>query len=177
MSRIAKYPVALPKGVEANIGAEQITVKGPLGTLTQPLTGDVTVTEEDGKLSFVVANDSRQAKAMSGTLRALVANMVTGVSKGFERKLQLVGVGYRAQAQGDSIKLQLGFSHDVVHKMPAGVKVACPTQTEIILSGSDKQVVGQVAAEIRAYREPEPYKGKGVRYSDERVIIKETKKK
>ncbi len=177
MSRIAKYPVALPKGVEASIAADQITVKGPLGTLSQALTGDVTIAQEDGKLSFVAASDDRHAKAMSGTLRALVANMVTGVSKGFERKLQLVGVGYRAQAQGDAIKLQLGFSHDVVHKMPVGVKVVCPTQTEIILSGADKQVVGQVAAEIRAYREPEPYKGKGVRYSDERVIIKETKKK
>ncbi|GAA5236922.1 50S ribosomal protein L6 [Verticiella sediminum] len=177
MSRIAKYPVELPKGVEANIAQDQITVKGPLGTLTQALTGDVTVTEEGGKLSFVAANDSRHAKAMSGTVRALVNNMVTGVSKGFERKLNLVGVGYRAQAQGDSVKLQLGFSHDVVHKMPAGVKVECPTQTEIVVKGSDKQVVGQVAAEIRAYREPEPYKGKGVRYADERVIIKETKKK
>jgi len=177
MSRIAKYPVELPKGVEATIAAGQITVKGPLGTLVQPLTGDVAIKQDDGKLSFAVANDSRQAKAMSGTLRALVSNMVTGVSKGFERKLNLVGVGYRAQVQGDALKLQLGFSHDVVHKMPAGIKVECPTQTEIIVKGSDKQVVGQVAAEIRAYREPEPYKGKGVRYADERVVIKETKKK
>jgi len=177
MSRIAKYPVELPKGVEATIAANQITVKGPLGTLTQALDGEVTISQEDGKLSFVAASDSRHAGAMSGTMRALVANMVTGVSKGFERKLQLVGVGYRAQAQGDAVKLQLGFSHDVVHKMPEGVKVECPTQTEIILKGADKQSVGQVAAEIRAYREPEPYKGKGVRYSDERVIIKETKKK
>jgi len=177
MSRIAKYPVELPKGVEATLAAGQITVKGPLGTLTQALSGDVTISQEDGKLSFVAANDSRHAGAMSGTVRSLVANMVTGVSKGFERKLQLVGVGFRAQAQGDSVKLQLGFSHDIVHKMPAGVKVECPTQTEIVVKGSDKQVVGQVAAEIRAYREPEPYKGKGVRYADERVIIKETKKK
>ncbi|MBX6319111.1 50S ribosomal protein L6 [Pigmentiphaga sp.] len=177
MSRIAKYPVELPKGVEANIAADQITVKGPLGTLVQPLNGLVNITQDGGKLSFAAANDSREAKAMSGTLRALVNNMVTGVSKGFERKLTLVGVGYRAQAQGDSVKLQLGFSHDVVHKMPAGIKVECPSQTEVVIKGADKQRVGQVAAEIRAYRPPEPYKGKGVRYADERVIIKETKKK
>jgi len=177
MSRIAKYPVELPKGVEASIAADQITVKGPLGTLAQPLNGLVTIQQDAGKLTFAAANDSREAKAMSGTLRALVNNMVTGVSKGFERKLTLVGVGYRAQAQGDSVKLQLGFSHDIVHKMPAGVKVECPSQTEVVIKGSDKQQVGQVAAEIRAYRSPEPYKGKGVRYADERVIIKETKKK
>ena len=177
MSRIAKYPVELPKGVEASVAADQITVKGPLGTLSKSLTGDVAIKLDEGKLSFAAANDSRQAKAMSGTVRALVSNMVTGVSKGFERKLNLVGVGYRAQVQGDSLKLQLGFSHDIVHKMPAGVKVECPTQTEIVIKGANKQVVGQVAAEIRAYREPEPYKGKGVRYADERVVIKETKKK
>ncbi|HWK71513.1 50S ribosomal protein L6 [Pollutimonas sp. M17] len=177
MSRIAKYPVPVPKGVEATISAGQIVVKGPLGTLTQDLTGDVVVRQEDGQLTFAVANESRQAKAMSGTVRALVANMVTGVSKGFERRLNLVGVGFRAQVQGDALKLQLGFSHDIVHSMPAGVKVECPTQTEIVVKGANKQVVGQVAAEIRAYREPEPYKGKGVRYADERVIIKETKKK
>jgi large subunit ribosomal protein L6 len=177
MSRIAKYPVPVPQGVEATISAGQIAVKGPLGSLTQDLNGDVVVRQEDGQLTFAVANDSRQAKAMSGTLRALVANMVTGVSKGFERRLNLVGVGFRAQVQGDALKLQLGFSHDIVHEMPAGIKVECPTQTEIVIKGSNKQVVGQVAAEIRAYREPEPYKGKGVRYADERVIIKETKKK
>lgn len=177
MSRIAKYPVDLPKGVEAVIASGQISVKGPLGTLEQPLTGHVHVRQEGSKLSFVAADDSREAKAMSGTVRALVNNMVTGVSKGFERKLNLVGVGYRASIQGDTVKLQLGFSHDVLHKLPAGVKAECPTQTEIVLKGSNKQVVGQVAAEIRAYREPEPYKGKGVRYADERVIIKETKKK
>lgn len=177
MSRIAKYPVPVPKGVEATISAGQISVKGPLGTLTQALTDDVVVRQEDGELTFTVANDSRQAKAMSGTVRALVANMVTGVSKGFERKLNLVGVGFRAQIQGEALKLQLGFSHDIVHDMPEGIKIECPTQTEIIVKGANKQVVGQVAAEIRAYREPEPYKGKGVRYADERVIIKETKKK
>mgnify|MGYP001546767744 FL=1 len=177
MSRIAKYPVAVPKGVEATISAGQIAVKGPLGTLTQDLTGDVVVRQEDGQLTFAVANDTRHAKAMSGTVRALVANMVAGVSKGFERKLNLVGVGFRAQVQGDALKLQLGFSHDILHKMPAGIKIECPTQTEIIVKGANKQVVGQVAAEIRAYREPEPYKGKGVRYADEHVAIKETKKK
>lgn len=177
MSRIAKYPVELPKGVEATIRPEAITVKGPLGTMTQALNGDVIVNEEGGKLNFVVANDSRQAKAMSGTLRALVANMVTGVSKGFERKLSLVGVGYRVQAQGNALKLQLGFSHDVIYDLPAGVKAECPTQTEIVLKGSDKQVIGQAAAEIRAYRPPEPYKGKGVRYFGEHVVLKETKKK
>jgi large subunit ribosomal protein L6 len=177
MSRIAKYPVELPKGVEASIQSDMITVKGPLGTLTQVLNGDVIINEDGGKLSFIVANDSRQAKAMSGTMRALVNNMVVGVSKGFERKLNLVGVGYRAAVQGNAIKLQLGFSHDVVHCMPEGVKAECPTQTEIVLKGSNKQVVGQVAAEIRAYRPPEPYKGKGVRYFDEHVTIKETKKK
>ncbi|WP_144637259.1 50S ribosomal protein L6 [Bordetella genomosp. 13] len=177
MSRIAKYPVELPKGVEATIGAGEIVVKGPLGSLTQELTGEVGIRQEDGKLSFAALNDSRQAKAMSGTVRALVANMVTGVSKGFERKLNLVGVGYRASVQGNAVKLQLGFSHDVLHDLPAGIKAECPTQTEIVIKGSNKQVVGQVAAEIRAYRSPEPYKGKGVRYSDERVVIKETKKK
>ena len=177
MSRIAKYPVELPKGVEATISAGQIVVKGPLGSLTQELTGDVLVRQEDNQLTFAVANDSRQAKAMSGTMRALVNNMVTGVSTGFERRLNLVGVGFRAQVQGDAIKLQLGFSHDIVHKLPAGVKAECPSQTEIVIKGSDKQVVGEVAAKIRAYRKPEPYKGKGVRYADERVINKETKKK
>jgi len=177
MSRIAKYPVDLPKDVEATIGSESILVKGPLGSMTQALTGDVIVNQEDGKLSFVVANDSGHSKAMSGTVRALVANMVTGVSKGFELKLNLVGVGYRAQVQGSDVKLQLGFSHDVIYSLPEGVKAQCPTQTELVLSGIDKQMVGQAAAQIRAYRPPEPYKGKGVRYSDETVVIKETKKK
>ena len=177
MSRIAKYPVAVPAGVEANIAADQITVKGPLGTLTQPLTGDVEIKLEDGQLTFAPANESRHANAMSGTVRALVNNMVTGVSKGFERKLTLVGVGFRAQVEGKALKLQLGYSHDILHPMPEGIKIECPSQTEVVVKGADKQVVGQVAAEIRGYREPEPYKGKGVRYSDETVIIKETKKK
>jgi len=177
MSRVAKYPVELPKHVEATIGPESIVVKGPLGSLTQLLTGDVIVSQEGDKLSFVVANDLGHSKAMSGTVRALVANMVTGVSKGFERKLNLVGVGYRAQVQGAEVKLQLGFSHDVIYPLPEGVKAQCPSQTEVVLTGIDKQMVGQAAAQIRAYRPPEPYKGKGVRYSDERVVIKETKKK
>ena len=177
MSRIAKYPVELPKGVEATLSAGQIVVKGPLGTLTQELSDDVVVRQEDNQLTFAVANDSRQAKAMSGTMRSLVNNMVIGVSSGFERRLNLVGVGFRAQVQGDARKLQLGFSHDIVHKLPEGVKAECPSQTEIVIKGSDKQVVGEVAAKIRAYRKPEPYKGKGVRYADEQVILKETKKK
>ncbi|MDY3330452.1 MAG: 50S ribosomal protein L6 [Pelistega sp.] len=177
MSRIAKNPVIVPSGVEVKIAADNINVKGPLGELNQALTGDVAVKLEDGKVSFAVANETRHAKAMSGTLRALVNNMVVGVSKGFERRLTLVGVGYRAAVQGDALKLELGFSHDVVHPLPKGVKAECPSQTEIVLKGFDKQVVGQVAAKIRAYRPPEPYKGKGVRYADETVIIKEVKKK
>jgi large subunit ribosomal protein L6 len=177
MSRIAKIPVPLVKGVEANVAAGAITVKGPLGTLTRAVTANVKVTVADGKVSFVAGDASREAKAMSGTLRALVAGMVQGVSKGFERKLTLVGVGYRAQAQGDKLNLSLGFSHPIVHQMPAGVKAETPTQTEIVIKGADKQKVGQVAAEVRGYKPPEPYKGKGVRYANEVVIIKETKKK
>ena len=177
MSRIAKYPVAVPSGVEVTLDAGSISVKGPLGTRTQGLTGDVRVTLENGSLFFAAASDSQTARAMSGTVRALVSNLVVGVTKGFERKLTLVGVGYRAQAQGDAINLALGFSHPVVHKLPQGVKAETPTQTEIVLKGTDKQQVGQVAAEIRAYRPPEPYKGKGVRYANEVVVIKETKKK
>ena len=177
MSRVGKMPIALPKGAEATIAAEQITVKGPLGTLTQSLNGLVKIENDNGTLLFSPANDSREANAMSGTMRALVNNMVNGVTKGFERKLSLVGVGYRAQAQGDKLNLSLGFSHPVVHQMPAGVKVETPSQTEIVIKGVDKQKVGQTAAEIRAYRSPEPYKGKGVRYVDEVVVIKETKKK
>jgi large subunit ribosomal protein L6 len=148
-----------------------------LGTLTQRLSSDIKLERDGDTLLCVVNNDSTQANAMSGTIRALVANMVEGVTKGFERKLTLVGVGYRAQAQGDKLNLALGFSHPVVHQMPKGVKVETPTQTEIILRGTDKQQVGQVAAEVRAYRSPEPYKGKGVRYTGEKVVLKETKKK
>jgi len=177
MSRIAKYPVNVPAGVEISLATEQIAIKGPLGTLTQALSSNVVVARDGDKLTFAAANDSQQANAMSGTLRALVSNMVLGVTTGFVRKLNLVGVGYRAQAQGDAVNLTLGFSHPVVHKLPVGVKAETPTQTEIVLKGADKQKVGQVAAEIRAYRPPEPYKGKGVRYSDEKIVIKETKKK
>ena len=177
MSRVGKAPVALPKGVEVTIAADAVSVKGPLGTLSQRLNGDVRVKQDGDKLVFEAANDSSQANAMSGTLRALVNNMVNGVTKGFQKKLNLVGVGYRAQAQGDKLNLTLGFSHPVVHQMPAGVKVETPTQTEILIKGNDRQAVGQVAAEIRAYRPPEPYKGKGVRYADGVVVIKETKKK
>jgi len=177
MSRVAKNPIVVPAGVEVTLAANQVSVKGPLGTLKQALSSDVTVHREGEQLQCKASNDSMQANAMSGTIRALIANMVVGVSKGFERKLTLVGVGYRAQAAGDTLNLTLGFSHPVTYKMPAGVTVATPTQTEILLKSSNKQQVGQVAAEIRAFREPEPYKGKGVRYADEVVILKETKKK
>ena len=177
MSRIGKSPIEVPKGVEVTIAADQVSVKGPLGTLSQKLTGIVKSAREGENLVFAAANETYEANAMTGTLRALVANMVTGVTKGFERKLTLVGVGYRAQAQGDKLNLALGFSHPVVHQMPQGIKVETPTQTEILVKGTDKQLVGKIAAEIRAVRPPEPYKGKGVRYADERVVLKETKKK
>jgi len=177
MSRIGNFPVVLPANVEVQLSPGEISVKGPLGTLKQPLSAQVTVERVDNQLQVKVANTSTAANAMSGTVRALVANMVQGVTKGYEKKLMLVGVGYRAQAQGDKLNLTLGFSHPVVHQMPKGIKVETPTQTEIMIKGIDKQVVGQVAAEVRAYRSPEPYKGKGVRYSDEKVVLKETKKK
>jgi len=177
VSRIAKYPVTLPKGVEATLAAEALSIKGPLGTLSQRLRSDVKIDKDGDKLLFKALDDSDEANAMSGTLRALAANMVLGVTKGFEKRLTLVGVGYRAQAQGDKLNLTLGFSHPVVHPMPKGVKVETPSQTEIVIKGLDKQLVGQVAAEVRAYRSPEPYKGKGVRYANERVVLKETKKK
>jgi large subunit ribosomal protein L6 len=154
-----------------------MVVKGPLGTLTQFLTGNVVLEREGDKIQVKARDGSQQAGAMSGTVRALLANMVHGVTKGFEKKLQLVGVGYRAQAAGDVLNLTLGFSHPVSHKMPKGVKVETPSQTDVLVKGIDKQLVGQVAAEIRAYRKPEPYKGKGVRYADEVVVLKETKKK
>lgn len=177
MSRIAKYPVIVPAGVEVALAANEITVKGPLGTLKQALAAVVDVQKDGDRLVVKAVEGGVNAGAMSGTTRALLANMVQGVSKGFEKKLQLVGVGYRAQSQGDKLNLSLGFSHPVVHQLPEGVKAETPTQTEILIKGVDKQKVGQVAAEVRAYRPPEPYKGKGVRYADERVIIKETKKK
>jgi large subunit ribosomal protein L6 len=177
MSRVAKMPIDVPKGVDVQLSADKITVKGSNGTLTRATTGLVKVTHEDGKVAFAPADESVAANAMSGTMRALVNNMVNGVSKGFEKKLTLVGVGFRAQAQGAKLNLQIGFSHPVVKDMPAGIKVETPTQTEIIIKGADRQVVGQIAAEVRAIRPPEPYKGKGIRYADERVSLKETKKK
>jgi large subunit ribosomal protein L6 len=177
MSRIGNSPVVLPEKVEVTLTPTQISVKGPLGVLTQTLSPQVKVERIENRLEFKVMNNSHHANAMSGTLRALVANMVTGVTKGFERKLALVGVGYRAQAQGDKLNLSLGFSHPVVHQLPKGIKAETPTQTEIVIKGSDKQLVGQVAAEMRAYRSPEPYKGKGVRYAGEQIVLKETKKK
>jgi large subunit ribosomal protein L6 len=170
-------PIVLPKGAEVTVSAMEITVKGPMGTMTQGLNGLVNVVNENGTLNFAPANDGRDANAMTGTLRALVNNMVNGVTKGYEKKLTLVGVGYKAQAQGDKLNLSLGFSHPVIHQMPEGVTCATPLPTEILIKGIDKQRVGQVAAEVRAYRSPEPYKGKGVRYADEVVVIKETKKK
>jgi len=177
MSRVAKNPITVPSGVEVKIAGGEISVKGPLGQLTRALHPAVNVAQEDGALVCSANDGSKIARSMSGTMRALVNNMVVGVSKGFERKLNLVGVGYRAQAQGKKLNLSLGFSHPVEHELPDGVTAETPTQTEIVIKGTDKQLVGQIAAEVRAYRPPEPYKGKGVRYSDERVVIRETKKK
>ncbi len=177
MSRVGKMPLPLPQGVNVALSLEQISVQGALGTLVRPSSGLVQIQSDDGKLTFLPANDSVEADAMSGTMRALVSNMVNGVSKGFEKRLSLVGVGFRAAAAGGKLSLQIGFSHPVAKDMPAGVKVECPTQTEIVIRGSDRQVVGQIAAEVRALRPPEPYKGKGIRYFGEKVVIKETKKK
>ena len=177
MSRIAKYPVAVPDKVQVSLDPSFITVKGPQGTLKQPLSRQVVVKMEGNSVTFAAADGSKAANALSGTMRANVANMVRGVSEGFQKKLNLVGVGYRAQAQGNKLNLSLGFSHPIVYALPEGIKAETPTQTEIVLKGADRQKVGQVAAEIRAYKSPEPYKGKGVRYSDETVVIKETKKK
>jgi large subunit ribosomal protein L6 len=177
MSRVGKMPVSIPQGVDVTVSPDQIVVKGAIGSLVRRGNGLVSVKNEGGKLYFAPSDESVAADAMSGTLRALVNNMVVGVSKGFERKLNLVGVGFRAAAVGNKLNLQIGFSHPVSKEMPDGVKVECPTQTEILIKGSDRQVVGQIAAEIRAIRPPEPYKGKGIRYSDEKVVIKETKKK
>jgi len=177
MSRVAKNPVVVPGDVVVAMTANEISIKGPLGVLNHHLTADITVVHEGDSLLCSANDASKQSNAMSGTIRAVLANMVQGVTKGFERKLLLVGVGYRAQAVGDTLNLTLGFSHPVAYVMPEGVVVTTPTQTEVVLKGADKQRVGQVAAEIRAYRSPEPYKGKGVRYSDEVVALKETKKK
>lgn len=177
MSRVGKMPVPVPKGVDVTIGAEAISVKGPLGMLSRPSSSLVEVSSADGRLNFLPLRVGAAADAMSGTMRAHLANMVRGVTSGFEKKLNLVGVGFRAQAQGQKLNLQIGFSHPVSKDMPAGITVQTPTQTEIIIKGADRQVVGQIAAEVRAIRPPEPYKGKGIRYSDEKVTLKETKKK
>lgn len=177
MSRIAKMGVAVPSGVDVQIKDDQITVKGSGGELKLPANRLVKISLDGGRLSFEPADDSREAGAMSGTMRQLVNNMVVGVSQGFEKKLTLVGVGFRAQAQGAKLNLQVGYSHPVNLEMPAGITVATPSPTEIVLKGANRQVLGQIAAEIRDVRPPEPYKGKGIRYADERVIIKETKKK
>lgn len=177
MSRVAKAPISVPSSVQVTVNGQVVSVKGGSAELKLNVNSLVMPVFENGVLSVKPVVDTTDANAQAGTARALLANMVNGVSKGFERKLQLVGVGYKAAVQGDSINLALGFSHPVIHKLPAGVKAETPTPTEIVLKGADKQVIGQTAAEIRAYRPPEPYKGKGVRYSDERVVIKETKKK
>jgi large subunit ribosomal protein L6 len=177
MSRVGKMPISIPQGVEVSVGPEQISVKGSLGVLARPSHRLVSFSRADGSLMVAPVDASAEANAMSGTMRALVNNMIAGVSKGFEKRLNLVGVGFRAQAQGAKLNLQIGFSHPVVKDMPAGIKVETPTQTEIIIKGADRQVVGQIAAEVRAIRPPEPYKGKGIRYSTEKVSLKETKKK
>ncbi len=177
MSRVAKAPVELPKGVEFKQDGNVVTLKGGKGELSMELNSEVLLEQEENTLKVAPRSGSRFSTAIAGTMRALLANMAKGVSEGFERKLELVGVGYRAQAQGNKLNLSLGFSHPVVHEVPAGITVETPSQTEILVRGADKQVVGQVAADIRSYRPPEPYKGKGVRYSDERVVLKEAKKK
>ena len=177
MSRIASNPVNVPSGVEIKIASGVVSVKGPKGELSQALHPTVDMQQADNVLTFAAKNASKEAHALSGTMRALIDNMVTGVSNGFEKKLTIIGVGYRAAVQGKKLNLSLGFSHPVEYDIPEGITIECPSQTEVVIKGSDKQRVGQVAAEIRAYRPPEPYKGKGVRYSDEHVVRKEAKKK
>ena len=177
MSRVGKQAIAIPQGVEVAVKSDAISIKGALGALELAQSALVKIESVDGKLSFSPVNASREANAMSGTLRQLVNNMVIGVSKGFEKKLNLIGVGYKAAAQGSNLNLAVGFSHPVNIAMPAGITVATPTPTEVVIKGADRQRVGQIAAEVRAVRPPEPYKGKGIRYSDEKVVIKETKKK
>ena len=176
MSRVANNPINIPETVEVKISSDSVNVKGPLGELNQHLTGDVKISEVDKVLNFSAVKQTKHSKAMSGTIRALVNNMIQGVSKGFEKKLTLIGVGYKASAQGNKLNLELGFSHSITHNLPDGVSAQTPSQTDIVLKSSNKQIIGQVAAEIRAYRPPEPYKGKGVRYFDEQVVIKEAKK-
>jgi large subunit ribosomal protein L6 len=177
MSRVAKQPVPLPQGVTVTLADDAVTVKGAKGTMSLPIRGAIKVVQDGSVLKVEKLNDGREADVVAGTTRAHLANIVVGVSKGYERKLELVGVGYRAQAQGKNLNLTLGFSHPVVYAVPEGITVETPTQTEILIKGSDIQRVGQVAAEIRSYRPPEPYKGKGVRYSGEKIELKEAKKK
>jgi large subunit ribosomal protein L6 len=177
MSRVAKSPIVVPQDVEIQLAGADLTIKGKLGSISRRLHDRVSVVHQDGKLSFKPADGEREADALAGTTRALVAGMVHGVSKGFERKLSLVGVGFKAQASGSNLNLSVGYSHPVNKAMPQGIRVETPTPTEIVIKGVDKQLVGQIAAEVRDIRPPEPYKGKGIRYSDERVVIKETKKK
>ncbi|MDA0227605.1 MAG: 50S ribosomal protein L6 [Proteobacteria bacterium] len=177
MSRIAKLPVSIPQGVEVAVQGEEVAVKGGLGSLRMALHSKVAMKQDSQQLTFAPAEPSAEAMALTGTMRQLVNNMIVGVSKGFEKKLSLVGVGYRAQAQGAALNLSVGFSHPVVIQMPEGVKVETPSQTEVVIKGSDRQQVGQTAAKVRGIRPPEPYKGKGIRYADERVVLKETKKK
>ncbi len=177
MAKAWKNPVAIPSGIEVSLVDGRVTVKGAKGALEQELHPSVSVSQEDGALVFSPRHDDRKSRAMTGTMRALIRNMLVGVANGFEKKLQLVGVGYRAQAQGQALNLSLGFSHPIDYKIPEGILVETPSQTEVVIKGIDKQKVGQVAAEIRALRPPEPYKGKGVRYADEHVVRKEAKKK
>lgn len=177
MSRIANSPVDLPKGVEVNIANGQVSVKGSNGSLEMQLHELVDIVNEDNQLKLSAKKESKEAVALTGTFRSLVNNMVTGVSSGFEKKLELIGVGYRAKAQGKTVNLVVGYSHPIDYELPEGITAETPTQTEIVIKGADKQQVGQVAAEIRDFRPPEPYKGKGIRYSDERVFRKEAKKK
>jgi large subunit ribosomal protein L6 len=177
MSRVANYPIDIPQGVDVELSTSTLRVKGKQGTLQAPLDESVDVTREENRLRFAAKSVDKHSQAMAGTLRALARNMMTGVSQGFQKKLELQGVGYRAQAQGRKLDLQLGFSHPVQYPLPEGIKIETPTQTEVVVSGVDKQLVGQVASEIRSFRPPEPYKGKGVRYAGERVTRKEAKKK
>lgn len=177
MSRIGKQPISVPAGVEVAVKDGLINVKGANGALSLAANSLVSINIDAGKVNFAPADESRDANAMSGTMRQLVNNMVTGVSKGFEKKLSLVGVGFKAQAQGAKLNLTVGFSHPVIMEMPAGIKVETPTPTEVLIKGADRQRVGQIASEVRSVRPPEPYKGKGIRYADEKVVIKETKKK
>jgi large subunit ribosomal protein L6 len=177
MSRVAKSPIALPKGVEFKVNGSEVTVKGSKGSLTKKLNAAVEIAEKDGVITFKLGSSAVDGWAQAGTARSIVNNMIVGVSEGFEKRLQLVGVGYRAQVQGNVINLTLGFSHPVNHQLPEGVTAETPSQTEIVIKGADKQAVGQVAAEVRGYRPPEPYKGKGVKYANERILRKEAKKK